>query len=124
MKMITVIQARMSSTRLPGKVMLPLAGKPLLARMAERVSASEKKGLLVIATTTDKEDDVISDLCEKENLLCFRGSKNDLLDRHYKAGTFYNADAVIKIPSDCPLIDPEIIDEVIGFYLRNRKSYD
>jgi spore coat polysaccharide biosynthesis protein SpsF len=124
MNILTVIQARMSSSRLPGKVMLPLASEPLLLRMAQRVTASKKKGLVLIATTTGSEDDVIEALCNKENILCFRGSKDDLLDRHYQAGMLYKADVVVKIPSDCPLIDPEIIDEVIGFYLRKKSSFD
>ncbi len=123
-KIVTVIQARMGSTRLPGKVMLPLANKPLLVRMAERVSASTSAGTVVVATTTEKEDDEIYNLCISENIKIFRGHPTDLLDRHYRAALNYNADALVKIPSDCPLIDPNIITKVIRYYLENEDKYD
>jgi spore coat polysaccharide biosynthesis protein SpsF len=124
MKILTVIQARMSSTRLPGKVMLPLAGKPLLVRMVERVKNAYLCGTVVVATTTNKEDDEIEKLCKTENILCFRGHPTDLLDRHYQAALYYDADVVLKVPSDCPLIDPQIIDNVISFYKANANKYD
>ena len=89
-KIVTVIQARMGSTRLPGKVMLPLAGKPLLVRMFERVAASNVAGTIVVATTTEKEDDGIYDLCISENIKIFRGNASDLLDRHYKTALRYD----------------------------------
>ena len=123
-KIITVIQARLGSTRLPRKVMLPLAGKPLLLRMTERVLASPLSGQVVIATTTNTEDDEIYNLCISNNLDVFRGNPEDLLDRHYKAALKYNADAVVKIPSDCPLIDPKIISKVINFFLDNSDQFD
>ncbi|MDH7606129.1 MAG: NTP transferase domain-containing protein, partial [Melioribacter sp.] len=124
MKIVTVIQARISSTRLPGKVMLPVLGKPLLLRMVERVKQSKFIGELVIATSSNSEDDQIELLCLENNLNCFRGDLTDLLDRHYQAGKIYNADAVVKIPSDCPLIDPHIIDAVIKYYIDNSDKYD
>jgi len=123
-KIVTVIQARMGSTRLPGKVMLPLDGKPLLQRMYERVSASELHGYAVVATSTHSNDDIIYNFCKTKNIEVFRGHPDDLLDRHYKAGIFYNADAVVKIPSDCPLISPSIIDKVIRYYLNNFEYFD
>lgn len=123
-KIVTIIQARTGSTRLPGKVLLPAAGKPLLLQMAERVSCSKLAGTIVIATTSEPEDDVIEDLCLNNDLNCFRGSTLDLLDRHFKTAIKYSADIVLKIPSDCPLIDPEIIDNVIKYYIRNRDRYD
>ncbi len=124
MRIVTVIQARLSSTRLPGKVLLPVLGKPLLIRMAERVTAAQLTGTVVIATSSNKDDDEIEKICLAEKLNCFRGSLTDLLDRHYHAGKIFNADAVVKIPSDCPLIDPDVIDRVIGFYIKNSGSYD
>jgi spore coat polysaccharide biosynthesis protein SpsF len=108
MKIVTVIQARMSSTRLPGKVLLPIAGKPLLVRMVERVNASKLKGKVVVAITDQREDDVLAQLCKLEKIDFYRGNKTDLLDRHYNAALPYSPDAVVKIPSDCPLIDPFI----------------
>ena len=123
-KIVTVIQARMGSTRLPGKVMLPLAGKPLIIRMQERISLSRYAGEIVIAITDDESDDQLFKLCKQNNLNIFRGHSLDLLDRHYKAAKEYNAELVIKIPSDCPLIDPEIIDKVIQYYISNRDKFD
>ncbi len=116
-KILTVIQARISSTRLPGKVLMPVLGQPLLIRMIERVKKAKLIGELVIATSTNADDDIIERLCFKENINCYRGHLTDLLDRHYKAAIKYNADAVVKIPSDCPLIDPKIIDRVLQYYI-------
>ena len=116
-KIVTVIQARSGSTRLPGKVMMDIIGKPLLIRMIERVQQARLAGTIIVATTTESSDDVIEHLCKKQNLLCYRGSKDDLLDRHYQAGLLHQADAVVKIPSDCPLIDPVVIDKVLHYYL-------
>ncbi len=96
---------------------MPLQGKPLFVRQAERVLASRLRGRVVVATTTEQSDDPIEDICRQEGLECFRGDPLDLLDRHYQAALRYGAGTVIKIPSDCPLIDPVIIDRVIGFYL-------
>ena len=121
---VTVIQARTGSSRLPNKVMLPLVGKPLLARMVERVRAARLVGAVVVATTTEREDDPIKALCQQEGFLCFRGHPTDLLDRHYQAGRCFNADTVVKIPSDVPLIDPDVIDKVIGVYLAKPDAYD
>ena len=124
LKIVTVIQARMSSTRLPGKVMLPLSGKPLLIRMYERVQRSNIAGKIIVAVTTDPEDQVLVNLCNENKITVFRGNPTDLLDRHYHAALLYNADAVVKIPSDCPLIDSEIIDEVIGYFINNYDEFD
>lgn len=121
---VTVIQARTGSTRLPNKVLRPLAGKPLLTRMVERVLAAELAGTVVVATTTDTADNPIVTLCHAEGIPCYRGDAADLLDRHYRAGEFYDAAAVIKIPSDCPLIDPRIIDRVITHFLAHPDEFD
>ncbi|MFZ5946595.1 MAG: cytidylyltransferase domain-containing protein [Stygiobacter sp.] len=123
MQIITVVQARFSSTRLPGKVLLPILEKPILIRMIERVRKAKFVGQLVIATSINSEDDQIEKLCNEYNLECYRGSLTDLLDRHYQVGLKYNADAVVKIPSDCPLIDPSIIDKVIKNFTENNFDY-
>lgn len=114
----------MGSSRLPGKVLLPLAGKPLLLRMFERVAASKYSSKIVIAITEDHSDNELAVLCKKNNLNFFRGSSVDLLDRHYKTAKKYNAEAVVKIPSDCPLIDSDIIDKVILYYINNSDKFD
>jgi spore coat polysaccharide biosynthesis protein SpsF len=124
MKIVTAIQARTSSTRLPYKVMLPLCGEPLLFRMIERVRRASFAGTIVVATTTLVEDDIIEKLCLKKGIQCFRGDPSDLLDRHYQLALDYRADAIVKIPSDCPLIDPRVIDNVIRYYLKNFFNFD
>jgi spore coat polysaccharide biosynthesis protein SpsF len=123
-KIVTVIQARTGSSRLPNKVMLPLAGKPLILRMIERVKASKLAGTIVIAITEKKSDDILKDLCDENEIDLFRGNTTDLLDRHFQAAKLFGAKAVVKIPSDCPLIDPRVIDRVIKFYLDNSKKID
>lgn len=124
MNIVTVIQARTSSTRLPNKVLFPLSGEPLIIRMVERVQRAKLAGTVVVATSTDTSDNIIHSLCNSYNIRCFRGSINDLLDRHYQVALEYGANAVVKIPSDCPLIDPGIIDKVIGYYIDNQSSFD
>jgi spore coat polysaccharide biosynthesis protein SpsF len=119
-----VVQARMSSSRLEGKVLLPILGEPLLYRMYERLKRVKYPVKIVIATSTDTTDDVIEQFCKTKNIDFYRGQLTDLLDRHYQVGLNTFADAVIKIPSDCPLIDPQIIDNVIDFYLNNTTKYD
>ena len=114
----------MGSTRLPGKILLPLADKPLLLRMYERVAFAKYAGEIVIAITEDELDNQPALLCQKNKIKLFRGNSLDLLDRHYKASKEYNAEVVIKIPSDCPLIDPHVIDKVILYYINNREKYD
>ena len=123
MKTVIVVQARVGSSRLPSKVLLTLAGKTLLERMIERVSAIKKDCDLVVATTTSVEDERIRGLCKQIGIRCFSGSTTDLLDRHYQAGRELQADVIVKIPSDCPLIDPAVIDRVFEFYFHGQYDY-
>jgi len=116
-KIVVVIQARTGSTRLPGKVLLPAAGAPLLARMLERVSAARTASEVVVATTEAASDDDIVRIAQRSGVRCVRGHATDCLDRHVLAGRATAADAVVKIPSDCPLIDPATIDQVISAFL-------
>ena len=122
-KVVTVVQARTGSSRLPNKIMMDILGKPLLIRMAERVQASLKKGLVIVATTTDNQDDIVEKLCKDYRLPCFRGDALDLLDRHYQAAKSVGAEIVVKIPSDCPLIDPKVIDQVLSYFLESDFDY-
>ena len=119
-----VVQARMSSSRLEGKVMLPILDEPLLYRMIERIKQIKHSVNIVVATSTEKSDNKIVHLCHDKNITLYRGDLNNLLDRHYQVGVITGADVVIKIPSDCPLIDPSVIDKVIDFYLQNSNKYD
>lgn len=114
----------MGSSRLPCKVILPLAGKPLLLRMYERVASSEYSGIIVVAVTENEEDNELFKICKQNNIEAYRGSPFDLLDRHYQVAKKFNADTVIKIPSDCPLIDPKIIDKAILYYINNKEKFD
>ncbi len=123
-KIAIVVQARMASSRLPGKVMMPLLGKSLLARMVERLQMIRHKAIIIIATTVNSEDDIIEQEATLLNIPCYRGSVNNLLERHYMAAIKYNADVVLKIPSDCPLIDPRIIDEALAFFFERQDEYD
>jgi len=118
-RVVIIVPARMASSRLYGKVMLPILGKSLLARMVERLDMIQHQASIVIATSEGIEDDVIAREAENLNIPCYRGSLGNLLDRHYQAAKFFNADVVVKIPSDCPLIDPRIIDNVLEYFFSN-----
>ncbi len=124
LKIATVVQARMSSSRLPFKVMMSLAGKPLLQRLIERVNASILHGTVIVATSTETSDDPIAEFCLKEGYRCYRGSLTDLLQRHLSAAESVDADYVLKIPSDVPLIDPDVINRVVGYFFRDPDRFD
>jgi len=124
MRLLIIVQARMSSVRLPGKVLLPVAGKPLLERMVERLRATSGHWPILVATTRSPEDLPIRRLCEHLDVDVFSGHPSDLLDRHYRAAKSRKADVVVKIPSDCPLIDPAIIDRVVNFFLEHQSDFD
>ena len=121
---LIIIQARRGSTRLPDKILLPICGKELLVRMVERVRKSAYGTNVVVSTTNRKEDDIIIEICKRENINYFRGETFDLLDRHYHTSLFFEADIIAKIPSDCPLIDPHIINKVFYHFFINYPNYD
>jgi len=121
---VIVVQARTSSSRLPGKVLLPVLGKSLLYRMIGRLRMIRHEVLIVIATSEESADDIIEQEAALIGVPCFRGSLNNLLDRHYQAAKKYNAGTVLKIPSDCPLIDARIIDQVLDFYFAHPGQFD
>lgn len=124
MKILVIMQARMGSSRFANKVMMPVVGQPLLIRQAERILAAKTPFDFIVATTTDDADEPIRELCQSKGLACFSGHPTDLLDRHYQAALLSKPDAVVKIPSDCPLIDPYIIDKVVSFYIAHHHNYD
>lgn len=119
-----MIQARMGSIRLPGKVLLDLAGEPVLVRVMNRVCRARTLDEVLVATTTESSDDAIVDLCARHGWPCFRGSEHDVLDRYYHASTAYQADAVVRITSDCPLIEPEIVDLVTRSFLEGQPQIE
>ncbi len=123
--MLTLIQARRGSSRLPDKVSLDLCGQPLLVRQVERVRLASRAGRVAVITTTDAADDALAALCQQHGIDVFRGNALDLLDRHYQAALhFGETEAVVKIPSDCPLIDPAVIDKVFEVYAETKGQYD
>jgi spore coat polysaccharide biosynthesis protein SpsF len=117
-----IIQARMGSHRLPGKVLMPLAGKPVLWHVINRLKYSQKINVIVVATTGEKIDDAVVKLCEDNGVPYFRGSEDDVLDRYYQAAKMFNADPIVRITADCPAIDPYVVDEVVEGFLNG--NYD
>jgi len=123
-KIAATIQARTGSTRLPGKVLLPIVGKPMLALQVERIRRSLLIDEVVIATSRNPNDDVIEELARQIGVSCFRGSEEKVLDRVMGALKQSGADLQVEFYGDCPLPEPAIIDAMIGIYLKNRDSYD
>ena len=124
MKTVAIIQARMGSTRLPGKALVDLAGEPMLARVVHRVQRASSVHEVMVATTVQPADDTIAQLCAVNGWPCTRGSQNDVLDRYYQAALASQADVVVRITSDCPLIEPEVIDQVVGALLAGQPAVD
>lgn len=119
---VAVLQARLGSSRLPGKVLLNLCGKTVLAKVIERVKRSKLVNKIVVATTINNEDDAIKLECDKLNVSCVRGSQNDVLDRFNMVANASDAIHIVRITCDCPLIDPEIIDMVIEKHLAEKND--
>ncbi len=120
---LAVIQARMGASRLPGKVMLGLEGKPVLWHVCQRVSRSSYVDEVVVATTFQKEDLEIVKYCSSEGIRVFAGSEDDVLDRYYQAAKLFKPGNVIRITADCPLHDPSIIDQVISTHTKEDNDY-
>ena len=120
---VAIVQARMGSTRLPGKVLKDLGGDTILARVVHRLRRARLINEIVIATTTSPADDSIVRECERLAVKCFRGSEQDVLDRYYQAAKVLSAEAVVRITSDCPLIDPELVDATVRTFLEKKADY-
>ncbi|MFC2063903.1 cytidylyltransferase domain-containing protein [Chloroflexota bacterium] len=110
---IAIIQARMGSTRLPGKVLKDIAGKPMLLRVLERVSLAAQLDDILVAATSYAADDPLAVFCHEQGYQCFRGSQFDVLDRFYQAALQVQAGTVVRITADCPLIDPSLLDQLL-----------
>jgi spore coat polysaccharide biosynthesis protein SpsF len=117
MKRVAIIQARMGSTRLPGKVLLDIGEQTMLARVVNRVRCAKTVDAIVVATTTSERDDAIVEYARTLGVKAFRGDEDDVLSRYYLAAKAYNAGMVARVTADCPLIDPEIIDKVVMAFL-------
>lgn len=108
-----IVQARVNSSRLPAKVLLDLAGKPILTRVVERLRMAKEIDTIIVATSSAERDDPIADLSGRLDVSCFRGSEIDVLNRYYRAAVSANATTVLRITSDCPLVDPEVVDQAV-----------
>jgi spore coat polysaccharide biosynthesis protein SpsF len=112
-KIVAIIQARMSSSRMPGKVMQEIGGKPMLYHVVKRTERSETIDLAAVATSDQRDDALIESFCTENAIPCFRGSLDDVLDRYYQAARHFGADAIVRLTADCPLLDPDVIDRVV-----------
>ena len=112
----------MSSSRLPGKVLLDIAGQPMLVRVIERSLRARTLGGCVVATTIDSTDDPVERMCAEQGYPCYRGSPQDVLDRYYQAARAYGAEVIVRITGDCPVIDPEIIDATVKIFFTEAES--
>lgn len=122
--MITaIIQARMRSTRLPKKVMLPLGDKTILENVVDRVRQAKTIGQVIVATSIEQDDDIIAKLCEEKGIQYFRGSHEDVLDRYYQTAKHFKAEHICRITADCPLIDPAVVDEAVKQYQEGGYDY-
>lgn len=123
MSIVAIIQARVGSTRLPGKVLKKIEGRTVLEHVINRVQAAKKIDDIVIATTVKKKDLEIVQLCAKLGISIFCGSEDDVLDRYYQTARLFKAEHIVRITSDCPLIDPKVIDKVIELYFNKNADY-
>ena len=120
---IAILQARMSSSRLPGKVLKPILGLPMLAHQVARIKQSKRLCKLIIATSNEASDQPIADFCENAGVHCYQGSLPDVLDRFYQTAIANQAKVIVRLTGDCPLIDAEIIDEAIDIHLTAGNEY-
>ena len=123
MRIVAIIQARMGSTRLPGKVLQDINGQTMLSHVVQRVRLAKLLDQVIVATTVEAADDPIVVACKNLEVEVFRGSENDVLDRYFQASQAYDAGTIVRITSDCPLIDPTLIDKVIHAYLQEAADY-
>lgn len=123
-KVVAIVQARMGSSRLPGKVLELAAGQPLLGHLLDRLHRVPQFSSIVVATTCDSRDDPIVALCQGREVATFRGSEEDVLARYYGAAVEAQADVVVRITSDCPLLDPLVAEQVVLHFLNERSDFD
>jgi spore coat polysaccharide biosynthesis protein SpsF len=122
-KIVATIEARMSSSRLPGKVLLPAAGIPMLEHLVRRLSAVQSIDQIVLATTVNAADEPLVELAERLRIAAFRGAEDDVMQRVIDAAASVNADVVVEITGDCPIIDPEIVEQTIRMFKVHQADY-
>lgn len=118
-----LVQARIGATRLPGKVLETIEGKPMVQHVVSRLRLSRNVDDIVLAIPDTKEDDVVEEFAREQNISCFRASEQDVLSRYYEAAKAFNCELIVRITADCPLIDAQIVDEVIERHLASRADY-
>jgi len=123
MRTVIIIQARTGSTRLPNKVLLPLGDKNILQNVLQRAKKVTGVDEVILATTTQESDNILEKEARDANVSLYKGSQNDVLDRYYQAALKYKADHIIRITSDCPLIDPALISRLLKFYIELKVDY-
>jgi len=123
LRIVCIIQARMASTRLPDKVLSEIEGRSMLAHVVERAAAIEGVDDVVVATTTDPADEAILDIAESIGALPFAGHPTDVLDRYYQAATKFEAEGIVRITADCPLIDPVVSGQIVSRFERGDLDY-
>jgi len=121
---LAIIQARMGSSRLPGKVLLDIGGEPMLVRVAERARRAATLSGVMVATTDDPSDDLVVKLCRERGYAVYRGSAQDVLDRYHQSAHGQNADVVVRLTGDCPVIDPLVIDRTVEAFFGKVKPLD
>jgi spore coat polysaccharide biosynthesis protein SpsF len=122
-RIIAIIQGRMSSSRLPGKILADIAGQPMLTRVYMRTSRAKTLNEVIFATTTDASDDPVAEYCDFSGIASTRGSLFDVLDRYYQTASQAKADIVVRITADCPVIDPELIDNVVNTLIHDEYDF-
>jgi len=122
-EIVAIVQARLSSTRLPHKVLLNLAGKPVLSQVFNQLSFSKSISEIVLATSTDSSDDPLEIWANENNKKFYRGDLNNVLKRYFDTAKFFGAQNIVRITADCPLIDPEIVDSVVHKFLEGDYDY-
>lgn len=122
-QVVAIIQARLGSIRLPGKVLKPVLGQPMLARQIERVKRAQTLDQIIVATTTNPADSPITQLTDHLGISSFRGSETDVLDRFYQAAKKFRADIIVRLTGDCPVIDPAVIDMTVTAFHRQPADY-
>ncbi len=122
-RVVAIVEARMGSTRLPGKIMRPIVGKPMLELLIERLGRARRVHAVVVATTDAPADGAVEALTERLGVGCFRGSEDDVLARVLGAADAFRADVVVEVTGDCPLVDPVEVDRVVAAYVESRHDF-
>lgn len=122
-RVVLIVQARMSSSRLPGKVLKDIAGKPMLEWVVERCRKASSVDFVAVATTMDSSDDDLAQFCERKGYPVYRGNLYDVLDRYYQAAKMFHADVVVRVTGDCPVIDPQEIDRLLSAFFESEADF-